>query len=213
MSNYPTNNRLPRHNAQLHGSSKSLWDVKSRLSEGPGRKFTSSLYASSVSLSPSGTNISALGAERRPQTSASKKTFPYGLSAKNRIRSLARFKFASSCDNVALTRHPNNDKDRRHTIYSPSRSGQRSTNGHLSSVPSESNLFINVRFNTLNCPQQSTKNQRSYSTSTLINPDRSHAVVGILGGRFSLLLGMVFDWFYTKIHMSLNWSLSNPARR
>lgn len=178
MSNYTGGNRLPRHNPNLHGSSKSLWDVKSRLTEGPARKFAS-IYASSVSLSPSGTNLSVLGAERRP-----KKTSLYGLAARNRIRSLARFRFASSCDNVAAARHHPSDKERRHTVYS-ARNAQRHS-GQLSSVPSEGNLFIDVRFNTLNSPQKVGRGQRSYSTSTLVNgsqPEPRHInVVGIAGG-------------------------------
>lgn len=177
MSNY-TGGRLPRHNPNLHGSSRSLWDVKSRLSDTPKNKFAT-IYSSSVSLSPSGN--SATGAERRP-----KKSFPYGLAARNRIRSLARFRFASSCDNVAAARHyPFTDKDRRHTVYS-ARNGQRHSGQLLSSVPSEGNLFINVRFNTLNGPQKVGRGQRSFSTSTLINsqPERQHInVVGILAGK------------------------------
>lgn len=149
MSNFNTN-RLPRHNTTLHGSSKSLWDMKSRLGDGPARKFQS-IYGSSVLLSPSGTYLSGFGAERRPN----KKHFPYGISAKNRIRHLTRFRL--SCDNVA------NERDRSY----PQRS-------NLPSVPSEGDLFINVRFNTINCPQQSKRSLRSYSASTLLNPDRSH---------------------------------------
>lgn len=170
MSNYP--GRLPRHNPSIHGSSKSLWDVKSRLAaDTPIRRFASSIYGSSVSLSPSGTNVPVFGAERRP-----KKIFPYGLSAKDRIKNLTRLRFASSCDNVATTR---SDKERRHTLHAD-KNDQRNFRSPAS-VPTKNSLVFNVRFNTLSGQQKSGRSIHNYSGHNHLTI-KDINVVGISGG-------------------------------